>query len=273
VTTRVEARPFLKWAGGKTFLLPELLKRAPKTFGAYFEPFLGGGALFFALKPTRAFLSDTNEDLICCYKGVRSHLKEVRKHLIDLAKGYAKRDARHYYEIRDSAIAQGLAARAARLIYLNKTCFNGLYRVNRAGKFNVPVGSYKNPTICDWETLDACSSVLRRPGVKLAAGSFEKIKPLVKPGDFVYFDPPYAPIDAGSFVSYAKAGFGIAEQERLMELAMAFKRRGAHVLLSNSDTPFVRQLYRGWRLEVVEVPRRINSKGAGRGNVNELIIS
>jgi DNA adenine methylase len=261
------ARPFLKWAGGKRQLLPHLLKYVPARFGAYFEPFVGGGALFFALRPERATLADVNERLVRAYRGVADHVGDVMR----LLSGYPH-DSEFFYKLRAKAIdARSDAEVAAWFIYLNRTGYNGLYRVNRKNGFNVPFGRYANPTVCDEPTLQACSRALA--GKSLVVGDFEAVASKAKRGDFVYFDPPYAPLSAtSSFTSYTSGGFGPDDQRRLRDVASALKRRGVHVLLSNSSAPLIRELYEGF--EVFEAPatRMLNSKGDGRGPIAELVI-
>jgi DNA adenine methylase len=263
-----DARPFLQWAGGKRQLLPELLRHAPKTFGRYFEPFVGGGALFFALRPARATLSDLNDRLIRTYKSVRDNVDAV----IRLLASYPHRK-RFYHSMRRIDIdARSDAEVAAWFIYLNRTGYNGLYRVNSRNQFNVPFGRYKNPTICDEANLCACASALA--GTELLVADFEVAVAHAKRGDFVYFDPPYVPLSAtSSFTSYTSQGFGPDEQRRLHDVARALKRRGVHVLLSNSSAPLVRDLYSdGFELVEVAATRTINSKATGRGAITELII-
>jgi DNA adenine methylase len=262
------ARPFLKWAGGKRQLLPELLERVPKTFGHYFEPFAGGGALFFALRPGSATLADVNERLIRTYKGVRDDVDSV----IHLLASYPHRK-RFFYSMRNIDIdARSDAEVAAWFIYMNKTGYNGLYRVNRKNRFNVPFGRYVNPTICDERALRACAALL--VAKKLLVADFEVVAARAKRGDFVYFDPPYVPLSVtSSFTSYTSHGFGPHEQGRLRDVARGLKRRGVNVLLSNSSAPFVRGLY-SEGFEVIDVPatRMVNSKATGRGAITELII-
>jgi DNA adenine methylase len=266
------ARPFVKWAGGKASLLPEILSRLPKTIKTYYEPFVGGGAVFFALAAEnrfqRATLNDINEELRDTYAALRQNVGGVIACLEKHAKQHGKT---YFYGVRAHAV-RNLESRAARLIYLNRTCFNGLYRVNKKGGFNVPFGDYANPTICDELNLRAVSTVLQ--GVDLLSSDFEKSTVNAKRGDAVYFDPPYAPLsETANFTAYSKGGFGADEHERLRNLAEKLIGRGVHVLLSNSDTPFVRNLYRGFKLEKVQARRNINSKGDKRGKINELLIS
>lgn len=248
--------------------MPALLRHVPPSRGRYYEPFLGGGALFFALQPRRAVLADRNERLIRTYKGVRDQVGEV----IRLLRGYPH-DPAFFYSLRDRDIDAATDAEvAAWFIYLNKTGFNGLYRVNRDNRFNVPFGRYAKPAICDETTLRACAAALARADLRVA--DFEATVEGAKPGDFVYFDPPYVPLSATSqFTSYTSDGFGPEHQQRLRDRAAALKERGVHVLLSNSSAPLVRELYRDG-FEVIEVSalRSVNSKGAGRGPIVELAI-
>jgi DNA adenine methylase len=262
------ARPFLKWAGGKTQLLPEILARFPERYGRYVEPFLGGGAVFFALAPHRALLSDVNLGLIEAYGCLRDNLGCV----VDaLAKHEATRE--QYYKVR-SQQPELLrpAARAARMIFLNRTCFNGLYRVNRRGVFNVPYGRHDNPRILDIERLEAVSAALAH--AELRHASVFELQSAIRADDLVYMDPPYDPVSAtASFTSYTCHGFGHGEQGRLAELFQSLAARRAHVLLSNSDTPLIRRLYHGHTIEQVFARRAISRSGAGRGPVAELLIS
>jgi DNA adenine methylase len=261
------ARPFIKWAGGKRQLLPELLRRVPPRMGRYFEPFVGGGALFFALRPKRAVLADVNDRLIRTYKGVRDQVEDV----IERLRSYPY-DSKFYYEMRAQEIdSRSDAELAAWFIYLNRTGYNGLYRVNRENRFNVPFGRYTNVTICDESNLRACSAALA--GVELLCADFEVAR-RAKKGDFVYFDPPYVPLSAtSSFTGYTSGGFGPAEQERLRDTARKLKRRGAVVMLSNSSAGLVRELYaEDFEVQEVTAMRLVNSRATGRGAVTELII-
>ncbi|MBI3945833.1 MAG: DNA adenine methylase [Armatimonadetes bacterium] len=265
------ARPFLKWAGGKGQLLPELTKRVPASFGAYHEPFVGGGALFFALfglgSLSTACLSDINPSLIDAYIAVRNHVDEVivalRQH---------RHDERHYYAVRAlKPELLPLPERGARTIYLNKTCYNGLHRENRAGQFNVPFGRYKNPTICDEENLRACSRALQR--AEVSRRHFSSVLDVARPGDLVYFDPPYHPLSAtANFTSYDRSGFGEGDQAQLRDVYAELTRRGVKAMLSNSDTPFIRSLYSDYEISQVHAPRIVNSRASGRGKVPEVIV-
>ncbi len=264
-------RPVLKWAGGKSQLLPELIKRAPYDFVAYHEPFVGGGALFFELarqgKLNRAYISDINQALIDVYVALRDDVEGV----IALLRQH-RYERSYYYQIRALEPRNlSLAARAARVIYLNRTCFNGLYRENRAGRFNVPFGRYKNPTICDESNLRAASEALQSAHV--SCRPFSSVLEYARPGDFVYFDPPYHPVSATSnFTSYDRDGFGEDDQVELRDILDELTRRDVLVMLSNSDTQFTRQLYRGYRVATVSASRAINSKADSRGKIAEVIV-
>jgi DNA adenine methylase len=248
--------------------LPELLRHVPARFGRYIEPFVGGGALFFALRPRRATLADVNERLIRAYRGVAGGVDEVMRML----RGYPY-EPEFFYRMRAREIDAGTDAEvAAWFIYLNRTGYNGLYRVNRKNRFNVPFGRYANPTVCDEPTLRACAAALA--GKKLVVDDFQTVADAAERGDFVYFDPPYAPLSAtSSFTSYTSSGFGPDEQVRLRDVALALKRRGVHVLLSNSSAPMVRDLYaKGFEVVEVSATRMLNSKGSGRAAIAELVI-
>lgn len=270
------AKPFLKWAGSKRFLLPKILPRLPAQINTYYEPFVGGGAVLFALASEirfkKAIIGDANADLIATYEELKLNVDEV----VDQLEVHARKHSEdYYYKIRaqDPADLHTIDS-AARIIYLNRTCFNGLYRVNKKGKFNVPFGRYKNPRICDEENLRAVHDVLLQCKVRPVSLDFEVTVKKAREGDAVYFDPPYAPLSATSdFTSFTKDGFGTEDQVRLRDCFKALDKQGVHVLLSNSDTPLVRELYKGFPLSKVRVPRRVNSKGDKRGDVGELLIS
>jgi DNA adenine methylase len=266
-------RPFLKWAGGKSRLLPALARRVPDSFRTFHEPFLGGGALFFHLagsgQLTAARLSDINAPLVDTYRGVQRAVERVIEHLHE----HARRHGRdHYYHVRDIGYRwTGLAARAARMIYLNRTCYNGLYRENRAGRFNVPMGRYENPRICDQENLRAASRALAR--CRIECHPYAGILDRARKGDFVYFDPPYHPVSkTASFTSYDRNGFTDDDQAELSRIFRILAGRGVFVLLSNSDTPLIRRLYAGFPLDRVAVSRAINCRADRRGRAGELII-
>jgi DNA adenine methylase len=264
--------PFLKWAGGKQRLLgqyqPFLPARAE--VGCYFEPFIGSAALFFHWQPEQAILSDRNEKLIELYCLVRDDVDGV----IEALQPH-RNEADYYYQIRAQEPGQLPAVqRAARLIYLNKTCYNGLYRENSRGEFNVPFGRYKNPTICDEARLRAASQALR--SVELVAADFEEVVTQARAGDFLYFDPPYAPLNAtSSFTSYNRYGFTAEDQKRLAATVKRLDARGCQVMVSNSSAPLIYKLYagNGYHIQAIQARRNINSKADRRGPVRELLIT
>ena len=261
-------RPFVKWVGGKTQLLEQLTARAPTKFGRYFEPFVGGGALFFDLHPKSAVLTDVNEELVNAYTVIRDDVEGLIRALL----GY-EYDEEQYYAARALEPKKlKPVARAARTIYLNRTGYNGLYRVNKSGGFNVPFGRYTDPLICDAPNLRACSE--RLAGVELAVRPFDEVLAHAKKGDFVYFDPPYFPTSrTADFTTYSAGGFGLAQQERLAEIARLLVKKKVHVLLSNADVPAARALYEGMTLTSVSASRRVSSDASNRADVRELIIT
>lgn len=276
-------KPLVKWAGGKTKLLPELVKRMPKKYGRYYEPFAGGAALFFHLEPAYAVLGDLNNDLVNTYTMVMYEPERVLRALRGHA---AKHSKRYYYDIRDrwnyrERPFRLKIARAAAFLYLNRTCFNGLYRTNRDGHFNVPMGTYKNPRIHNAEIVRAAHRILGRehcgaPAVQIRHFNYKHTVHDATYGDFVYFDPPYDPLSAtSSFTSYLGPGFNRNDQRELAELAAQLAAKGVNVMLSNSNTKFIRDLYRGigFKLHRVSCPRAINADASKRGDVSELIIT
>lgn len=266
------ARPFVKWVGGKRGLMSQYAPYFPEEFGAYHEPFVGGGAVFFHLQPENARLSDVNGRLVETYRSVRDDLPG----LIDRLESHRERYSEAYfYQARERFNQRrGLSAldRAALFIFLNKTCFNGLYRENKRGFFNAPWGRRKNaPAMFDLPSLVAASRALS--GVELLSASFERVLDDAVEGDLVYFDPPYVPLSTtSSFTSYAKGGFGDALQVRLAQTFDQLARRGCYVMLSNSDCDAVRELYAGWRIETVYAARAVNSKASGRGRIAEVLV-
>lgn len=261
-------KPFLKWAGGKSQLLDTLMRHVPADYGKYIEPFVGGGALFFHLHPKEAVISDSNPELINCYRMVRDEAKD----LIELLCRYPH-DKTFYYDLRaKNPTDLTVVERAARFIYLNKTCYNGLYRVNKKGQFNVPFGSQKNPKICDPDTLLAASHALQDTIIE--EGDYRDIlKRYAKAGDFVFLDPPYDPVGGHSdFKRYTKEFFYETNQ---VQLAYEFERlveQGVKCILTNSDTALTRSLYEKFPHEVVETKRNINSNGARRNTGQDLIV-
>jgi DNA adenine methylase len=287
-------RPLLKWAGGKRQLLPALRRFYPVAFKRYIEPFFGSGAVFFDLHAAGrlvdrpAWLVDENADLIGCYRMLMSRTDDVIAELRLLAAGHAAGGDQFYYEVRDTRFNPKRAGSgaytpelAAMLIYLNRTGFNGLFRVNRAGEFNVPVGRYTNPRIVDEPHLRQVAAALRSRGVTLVQGSFEGALLEAGKGDFIYCDPPYAPISrTACFANYTATGFTLADQRRLQQGLVAAATRGAHVVLSNSSASDIVQLYSTdkarraqLRIERVAARRAINSRADSRGAVTELVIT
>lgn len=235
---KAPAAPFIKWAGGKRALIPDIAKRFPEHVGTYWEPFVGGGAVFFTMADRigRAILSDRNEELVVAYQVVKDQVDDLIEALRAHERGHC-RDEKYYLRVRAQEPTSALDV-AARFIYLNKTCYNGLYRVNKAGRFNVPKGRYKNPDICNAERLRAASRVLGKATIRI--GDFERV---VRPeaDDFVYCDPPYD----DCFTGYQADGFNADDQERLRDAIQGWAAAGADVMMSNSDTPLIRRLYRG----------------------------
>lgn len=274
-----QPKPFLKWVGGKRALVDEIIKRMPRDFNNYFEPFVGGGALFFELKKRgmlegkKSYLFDANAELVSTYNTVKNHPYE----LIELLKDFQNKHSKDfYYEIRSmdregSFTSLPDTVRAARFIYLNKTCFNGLYRVNSKGFYNVPMGSYKNPTICDANLIYSTSKALQE--TEILNVDFAKVLDLAKKGDFVYFDPPYYPLTpTSSFTAYNQDVFLEDEQKRLFNTFEKLSQSNIHVILSNSDTELIKELYKEYQIDLVDVPRFINSKSNGRGKIKEILV-
>ncbi|MDX1616254.1 MAG: DNA adenine methylase [Candidatus Promineifilaceae bacterium] len=266
-----DAAPFLKWAGGKTQLLKQYAPHFPdrEAIGRYYEPFIGSGAVFFHLQPSAAVLADMNAKLIEVYRVVQQDVEGLIEAL-----QIHRNEKDYFYAVRaqDPATLSPVE-RAARLIFLNKTCYNGLYRENQQGEFNVPFGRYKNPTICDVERLRNASQALT--GTELRAGDFAETVAGAGPGDLVYFDPPYVPLNATSnFTSYNRFGFDAHDQRRLAQTFHELAQRGCTVMLSNSSAPLVYELYddRGYELIEVSARRSINSRADRRGPVKELLI-
>ncbi len=267
------ASPVIKWVGGKTKLLPDLTSRLPSSWRRYYEPFAGGAALFWRVAPQRAVLADMNPDLIGLYTALRRDVSGVIKRLEHHRTHHSEA---HYYDVRtrwnDRDIAWTSADRAATFIYLNKTCFNGLWRVNRSGAFNVPIGRYVDPPICVPDTLRAAHAALQE--TELRCGDYKTAIADAGKGDFVYFDPPYDPVTpTANFVSYTASAFGPDQQRELAETAQKLVAKGARVMLSNSDTPFIRSLYKGMRIDRVMCARAINSNASKRGDVAEVIVT
>ena len=266
-----ETYPIVKWVGGKRQLMFELLKNMPKSYNRYFEPFIGGGALFFELQPELAYISDMNEELINLYSVVRDNVYEL---IEDLSKHEVSKE--YFLEIRNVDRTEKYAElsnveRASRFIYLNRTCFNGMYRVNSQGQFNVPFGHYKNPRIIDENNLLNCSELLKKTEIKCA--DFSEILTKVQKGDFVYFDPPYVPLnETSSFTSYTKDGFDIDMQFKLRDVCDELDNKGVKFMLSNSDTKLVNELYANYDIKKVFASRQINANANGRGKIAEVLV-
>jgi DNA adenine methylase len=271
---RVVPRPFLKWAGGKGQLLEELMARveAAKPFGRYHEPFLGGGALFFEMVrrgelSRKALLSDNNPNLMDAYNG----LKEDVEGVISLLKKHRVRHSEEYYYKVRGQVPKKTTERAARIIYLNKTCYNGLYRENQSGQFNVPFGRYKKPAICDEANLRAVAVALKDAVVETR--HFVTVLDVAGKGDLVYFDPPYHPLSrTSSFTGYEKTGFGEDSQRLLADVFRKLDGLGVKVLLSNSMTPLIQKLYAGFDLDTVYAARFVNSRADRRGRIREALV-
>lgn len=264
---------FVKWAGGKKQLIEQFKPFFPEKIERYLEPFVGGGAvLFYVLKtykPKEVFIFDINEELINTYKVIRDDVENLIKELKKLKKLHNKE---HYYQVRaENPKLLSPLTRASRFIYLNKTCFNGLYRVNSKGGFNVPMGKYKNPLICPEEDLKLISKLLK--DVKIVNGGFEECLKYAKKNSFIYFDPPYYPLKKSSFTTYAKGNFLDKEQEQLKEVFSKLDKKGCKVMLSNSDTDFIKKLYKKYNINFVKATRMINCNGKGRGKVNEVVVT
>ena len=274
----IEPKPFVKWAGGKRQLLAELEKNFPKQFGTYFEPFLGGGAVLFDLlakKPNiKCSVSDLNSDLVLAYVTIRDKLGRLIESLENHSKNYHKDSTNYYYEVRKQE-PKSQIEKVSRLLFLNKTCFNGLYRVNSKGKFNVPLGRYTNPNIVNRENLITASKFLQSEKIKISCRDFESILKDAKKGDFVYFDPPYQPVsDTANFTSYTHRDFTEDDLQRLADLANQLNSKGAHVLLSNSNTKIVKKIFssKKWKVKEIAVNRAINSNSQKRTGHKEILI-
>ncbi len=264
---------FVKWAGGKSQLIQQFKPLLPPKFNTYFEPFVGGGAVFFYvqqnLRPKAVFLSDTNKELINCYSIVKSQPNDLLKSLEEHKRVHSNQ---HFYDVRrENPERLEEVERAARFVYLNKTCFNGLYRVNSKGEFNVPFGYYRNPMIVDSQSILLASKLLKGVHIKLMPS--ERVLDYAKSGDFVYFDPPYVPISrTSSFTSYTADSFGETAQKKLAETFERLDERGCYVMLSNSSSPIIRELYQGYDVSTVRARRAISSIGTGRGRIDEFVV-
>ena len=274
----LDVHPFVKWAGGKTQLLEVIESHLPETFNRYFEPFVGGGALLFKLQPKAFSINDSNEELICVYKCLENNeLFELLKK--ELLKHEENHSEKYYYQVREMDKLEGfnklpIYVRAARMIYLNKACFNGLYRVNSKGYFNVPSGKKKVVNCFDKITFDNLNLFFKNRKPVITNIDFEDAVKNAKTGDFVYFDPPYDTWeDKNSFTSYDKNAFGKEEQIRLAKVFKELSDKGVYVMLSNHNTKFINELYKGFHITIVPAKRMINAKADGRGEVEEVIVT
>lgn len=264
----MKAKPFCKWVGGKGKLAATILPLFPREFGCYHEPFVGAGAIFYALAPTFSTLSDANPHLINVYRVVRDDVEAL---IADLSTRRYDRAEFMETRARFNAGEGSPVWRAATFIYINRTGFNGLWRVNQSGGCNVPFGDYVNPKICDVDNLRACSAALR--GVNIQHAGYESVEAMAQPGDLVYFDPPYVPESkTASFTSYTAEKFYYGDQERLASMFRRMAARGVHCVLSNSDTPAARELYSGFEIVSISRSGAINSKGSKRGRVGEIVV-
>ncbi|MBD2198539.1 MULTISPECIES: DNA adenine methylase [Calothrix] len=271
IPKEIYPRPFLKWAGGKSRLIQQYIPYLPSKYQTYYEPFIGGGAVFFHLQPKVAIITDINAELITTYCCVRDRVEE----LIDLLKEHKLRHSReYYYTVRANPGNTDLEI-AARLIYLNKTCFNGLYRVNSKGQFNVPIGRYKNPNICDGDLLRAASAALAHTQIK-QADFVELLNYATSSDDFVFCDPPYYPISSTSyFTGYSRDSFDEEDQKRLRDTCAKLAKQGVKVMVCNSDCEFIRNLYQeiDFKIYPIAAARSINSNTKKRGMIYELLIT
>lgn len=272
----VTLQPFTKWTGGKRQLLSVIRELMPKTYNRYFEPFVGGGALFFDLAPKDAVINDFNAELINCYQQIKDNPQE----LIEILKVHQEYNSKEYYlDLRSSDRDERIdmmseVQRAARILYMLRVDFNGLYRVNSKNQFNVPYGRYKNPKIVDENLVSAISTYLNNNQIEIKKGDFEKAVLDVQPGDFVYFDPPYIPLsETSAFTSYTHEGFSYDDQVRLRDTFKKLSDTGAYVMLSNSSSFLVEELYRDFNIHYVEATRTNGAKSSSRGKISEIIVT
>jgi DNA adenine methylase len=275
--SNIAAKPFLKWAGGKARLIPQLEVHYPTSFNDYFEPFFGGGAVFFSLKVSlSSYINDINDTLMDAYVHIRDEIEIIIPKLAKLESTYKKLSLEQrqlfYYEQRSkfNSLKAG-TQRTVLLIFLNKTCFNGLYRENNKGEFNVPFGKYTNPTICDAENLRAVSEKLKL--TTITSVGYKEAVSKAKSGDFIYLDPPYEPLSTtSSFTAYHENGFTSKDQTDLRDLFIELDKRGCYVMLSNSTAPLIKELYKDYKQIEVQAARNINAKATGRGKITELVV-
>ncbi len=273
MTKNKSVAPFLKWVGGKRQLMQVISEHFPTQFSTYYEPFVGGGAVLFHHQPKKAVINDVNAELINLYQVI----KDAPDELIEDLKQH-KNEADYFYEIRAidrSPDYQEVSniKKASRMIFLNKTCYNGLYRVNNSGEFNSPFGRYGNPNIVNEETIKAVSNYLNEAKVKIFNLDYQEALKNIRKGAFVYFDPPYHPVSkSASFTNYNQGGFSKDDQERLRDFCDTLDKKGIKFLLSNSDTPLIHELYKKYHIMLVKANRAINSNAKKRGGINEVLI-
>jgi len=266
--------PVVKWVGGKRQIINQIVEYIPKSFSTYYEPFVGGGAVLFELQPRTAIVNDINAELINLYEVIKNNVDELIEHLKQ-----HKNEEAYFYELRELDRNREIydrltpSQKAARIIYLNKTCYNGLFRVNKAGQFNTPFGNYKNPNIVNEFTLRAVSNYFNKAHITFTCKDFEEALKGIRKGAFVYFDPPYDPVsDTSSFTGYDKGGFDRNEQIRLKNTCDRLNEKGIKFLLSNSATDFIKDLYRDYKIHTIQARRAINSKSDRRGEIAEVLV-
>ena len=266
--------PVVKWVGGKRQILDQITKYVPETFSTYYEPFLGGGAVLFELQPKKAVVNDINNELMNIYEVIRDNVEEL---IEDLNKH--KNDEDYFYKVRELDRDKQRynkmtpVEKASRIIFLNKTCYNGLFRVNKAGEYNAPFGNYKNPNIVNETTLMAVSSYFNKAKIRFTCQDFAEVLKRSRKGAFVYLDPPYDPVsETASFTGYDKGGFDRDEQVRLKKTCDKLNKKGVKFLLSNSATDFIKDLYKDYKIEVIQAKRAINSRADKRGEVDEVLV-
>lgn len=266
--------PVVKWVGGKRQILDQITKYVPETFSTYYEPFLGGGAVLFELQPKKAVVNDINNELMNIYEVIRDNVEEL---IEDLKKHRNEED--YFYKVRELDRDKQRynkmtpVEKASRIIFLNKTCYNGLFRVNKAGEYNAPFGNYKNPNIVNETTLMAVSSYFNKAKIRFTCQDFAEVLKRSRKGAFVYLDPPYDPVsETASFTGYDKGGFDRDEQVRLKKTCDKLNKKGVKFLLSNSATDFIKDLYKDYKIEVIQAKRAINSRADKRGEVDEVLV-
>ena len=264
-----DAKPFLKWAGGKGRLIGKLQKFFPDSYNRYFEPFVGGGAIFFYLNPEKAIINDLNQELINLYEKIRDQPEEL---MIKLDELQPKVDSKGFFLETRAKVPRNKLDLAVRTIYLNRTCYNGMYRVNSSGEFNVPFGDMGNPRLYEKKNILACSKALQR--TTILTGDYKKLIRRIRKNDFVYLDPPYVPLsDTAHFTSYTSEKFGEEQQEELLEFCKKVGKKGALFLLSNSENEFTKKLYEAFNCKTIKAARSVAARSSSRAPVNELVVT